>query len=155
MLETEPRANRGARLLFSLSACVCGVLAAGASAWAAGSRTTRAKLPEAGLLVHFACGTGSQTVRLAKGGRFVVHGLEKDAGKVARAASGQVERAVRAGLGRTLDLFAAALRRQHREPAHCPDNGRALAEGDHAGPVPGGRREDGVEDDPQAVAEGI
>ncbi|MHC4506128.1 MAG: class I SAM-dependent methyltransferase, partial [Planctomycetota bacterium] len=85
MLRKKPTGERIARSLFSLSVALCGVLAAGVSALAAGSRTTRAKLPEAGLLVHVGCGTGSQTVRLAKGGSFVVHGLEKDAGKVERA----------------------------------------------------------------------
>jgi ubiquinone/menaquinone biosynthesis C-methylase UbiE len=55
------------------------------TARAARPKQTDAKPPEGGLLVHVGCGTGSQTVRLARGGKFVVHGLEKDVDKVAKA----------------------------------------------------------------------
>jgi outer membrane protein assembly factor BamB len=42
-------------------------------------------VPTSGLLVHLNCGTGEQTLQLGKSGTFLVHGLEKDAGKVLRA----------------------------------------------------------------------
>jgi len=61
------------------------LLAASWISWVEAARDSTAELPQAGLLVHVGCGTGRRTVKLAETGRFLVHGLEKDAGKVEKA----------------------------------------------------------------------
>ena len=46
-----------------------------------------AELPTVGLLVHVGCGTGEETLQLAKSGSFVVHALEEELPKVRQARS--------------------------------------------------------------------
>ena len=45
------------------------------------------ELPTVGLLVHVGCGTGEETLQLARRGSFLVHALEKDLAKVHQARS--------------------------------------------------------------------
>ncbi|MHC4252984.1 MAG: hypothetical protein ACYS9X_28025, partial [Planctomycetota bacterium] len=85
MTGAGPTRGRAPRLGPISAIVICGFVLASPSARAARPRPQDAKPPHGGLLVHVGCGTGSQTVRLARGGRFVVHGLEKDAAKVEKA----------------------------------------------------------------------
>ena len=65
-----------------LSLCLALLLMAACASWGQDAHGGAPGLPEAGLLVHVGCGAGEHTVELAATGNVLVHGLEKDAGKV-------------------------------------------------------------------------